>query len=194
MRKFEALFIIVVVCAVLILPGCVKTEKRKTKKVDVSKAQILELAMDQPRIRVVLNVPAEIRETVVSMLSVHIDDGTRKYTFSDPVFAPQSPDSGSWLFSPWVNTPDSGLVVLAFSLINKSGMNYVEDLVTMPLRPDSAWEVEFGVKDYDPCPDLVDSMVCRSYALPRDIEASGNGQLYIVWHGLAVEPTAEAEK
>ncbi len=194
MRKFEALFIIAVICAVLMLPGCVKTEKRKTKKVDVSKAQILELAMDQPRIRVALNVPTEIRETVVSMLSVHIDDGTKKYIFSGPVFVPQGPDSGSGLFSPWVNTPDSGLVVLAFCLINESGVNYVEDLVTMPLRPDSAWEVEFGVKDYDPCPDLVDSMVCRSYSLPRDIEASGNGQLYIVWHSLAVEPAGNIEK
>ena len=65
------------------------------------------------------------------------------------------------------------------------------DMMTMPLRPDSAWEVELGVKDFDPCPNLVDSVVCRSYSLPRDIEASGNGQLYLVWHSLAVEPVTE---
>jgi hypothetical protein len=184
---------ILVSCTVVVTSiGCVETEvKRTTKKVDASDVQIYQIDMSQPRLRLALDIPDSIEVNIKNMLFVEVDDGEHRYGFGGNVFAPDTTDTAGLLYAPWVNTPDSGELVLAFKLAYETGAVIVSDRMTVSLRPEWFWEVEFGVMAHDPCPQWADIELCRTYSLPRDVESSGDGQLYLAWRGASITPAKD---
>ncbi len=191
MIKHLRLLIIILTGLALAAAACVKSEKRTTKKVDVSDMRAYEVDMDQPRIRVALNIPSEIEPDIAGMLYIEVDDGSKRYAFAGNVYAADSTDSSGRVFSPWINTPDSGLLVFAFKLAYDSVMIAISDMVTMTLEPGWYWQAEIGIDEKDPCLDMKQAELCRSYALPRDIVASGDGQLYLAWYHIRLGDLSE---
>lgn len=174
---------------VIILPlcSCVETQTtRTTKKVDASQIQEYKVDMSKPRLRVALSVPEYIEADIGSMLFVEVDDGQHHYGFPGTVFTPDTSQSRGLLYAPWVNTPSTGKVIMSFKLAYGTGINLVTDRMTVELRPDWLWTAQFGILDHDPCQDWPESELCRTYTLPRSIEASGNGCLYVVWQGCPI--------
>lgn len=183
MKRIVAPFMAIIVI-VLVLSSCVETEtKRTTKKVDASQVKVYEIDMNRPRLRLALAVPDYIEVNIRNMLFVEIDDGEHRYGFGGDVFAPDTTEEGDLLYSPWINTPDSGDLIVSFRLAYETGANIVDDRLSIGLKPARFWQVEFGVLGHDPCPNWPDVEVCRSYSLPRDVETSGDGQLYLVCRG-----------
>ncbi|UCE25369.1 MAG: hypothetical protein JSU74_04815 [Candidatus Zixiibacteriota bacterium] len=181
MRICSHFVTVVLLTLMFLVLACVKTEKRTTKKVDVNDMHTYQADMAQPRIRLALNIPAEVKPDIPEMLYIEIDDGSKRYAFGGNVYTSDSTDSSGQVYSPWINTPDSGLLIFAFKLAYDSVMIAISDMMTMPLEPEWYWQVELGVAESDPCPAMEGVELCRSYALPRDIVASGDGQLFLAW-------------
>ncbi len=184
--------IVAIYMSFVLFASCVETEtKRTTKKVDVSGAQLYELRLDKPRLRVALSVPAHVEADIAGMLFVEVDDGEYRYGFDGKGLSGDTAEPAGFSYSPWINTPDSGRVVMTFHLAYANGAVIVSDRLSVELKPDRYWEVKIGVTDHDPCLVWTQLAVCRSYALPRDIEASGDGQLYVAWHEHQIAVTDE---
>ncbi|UCG62082.1 MAG: hypothetical protein JSV52_01965 [Candidatus Zixiibacteriota bacterium] len=173
------LFLVIIV----LLVSCVETEtKRTTRKVDVSKAQIYEVNLQQPRVRVTLAVPEHIEVDIANMFRIEIDDGVNRYGFGGGAFVTDSTQPPGQFYTPWINTPDSGQLIMSFQLAYENGVVLISDRMKARLRPEYYWEIEVGITDHNPCADWTLVDLCRSYTLPREIEASGDGQLFIGWH------------
>ncbi|UCD64570.1 MAG: hypothetical protein JSW34_03805 [Candidatus Zixiibacteriota bacterium] len=187
---YPALFL----SAILLLSGCVKTEKRTTKKVDASKVEVYEYDPDKPRIRIVLAAPEELRTALAGMLYVEIDDGVNRYGLPGGVCAPDSVAGGSGLYSPWVNTPDSGEVGFAVGVLAPDGANIIADEMSMPLAANRYWEVTVGVFSDDPCADPAGIADCRDYALPRDLQTGESDRFYVIWRGHELVAGADSSR
>jgi hypothetical protein len=80
---------------------------------------------------------------------------------------------------------------VSFRLAYETGANIVDDRMAVSLRPDWFWQVDFGIQNHDPCGEWPNTELCRSYSLPRDIDNSGDGQLYVAWRGSAITVPTE---
>lgn len=192
-RTIENILISIVI--ILAFCSCVETETtRTTKKVDASQIQEYKVDMNRSRLRVALSIPENIEADIRGMLSVEVDDGQHRYGFPGTVFTPDTSQSTDLLYAPWVNTPDTGKVVMSFKLAYGTGANLVTDHMTVELKPERFWLVRFGIVAHDPCPDWPEPELCRTYTLPRSIEASGNGRLYVVWEGGSISVPPETNE
>lgn len=182
MLRYIWILAVIALSAAVLVTTCVKSEKRTTKKVDVSGAQIYQTDMTRPRIRVAINTCEELRSSVRERLYMEIDDGAMRYAFTSGVFVADSGDTSGVICSPWVNTPDSGEIKFKFSLRDDQGSNLVTDVVTMGLAAEWFWQVEIGVYESDPCADSTGVLLCRNYTLPRAVQSAENDELYLVWY------------
>lgn len=192
MLRYIRLLALLSVAGAIFVTACVESEKKRTtKKVDVSQAQIYQTDITKPRIRVSVFTPPELRASVAGRMFIEIDDGTMRYGFTSSVFAADSADTSGRLYSPWVNTPDSGQVSLKFRVVDDAGSNIVSDMVEMGLAPNQFWQVEIGVYSEDPCPGLPGAALCRSYSLPRSVQMVESDKLFMIWSS---SPLAEPQE
>jgi len=180
---------ILATCVAVFVTTCVKSEKRTTKKVDVSGARIYQTDMTKPRIRAAIHTPAELRTSLAERLYLEIDDGAMRYAFTSGVFAADSGDTSGYMYSPWVNTPDSGEIMFKFGLRDDQGSNIVSDVVTMNLAAELYWQIEIGVYRNDPCVDSAGILLCRDYTLPRAVQSNEADRLFLIWYRMPLATT-----
>ncbi len=186
MLKYTWLAVIISICAAILVTTCVESEKRTAKKVDVSGAQIYQTDTTKTRIRIAINTPPELKESVGERLYMEIDDGAMRYAFTSGVLVADSADTSGVMYSPWVNTPDSGEIAFKFHLRDDAGSNLVSDVITMDLGPDFYWQVEIGVYDSSPCAVSTEIALCRDYTLPRAVQSTEADRLYVIWYRMAL--------
>lgn len=186
MLRYIWLAAVIAVGLAVSMTTCVRSEKRTTKKVDVSGAQIYQTDMTKPRIRVAVSTPSDLNASVGERLYMEIDDGAMRYGFTSGVLFADSADTSGTMYSPWVNTPDSGEISFKFGLLDNAGSNIVSDIIAMDLRPGWYWQVEIGVCEHNPCSDLADISLCRDYTLPRAVQSTEADKLYVIWRGAAL--------
>ena len=117
----------------------------------------------------------------VGMLTVTFHDGSRKWEVRGSEFSVQPglgmPQSLEYC------TGTSGTVDLSFAITDPSARLVVSGEVTLPLRPDWRWRVDFINGPDNPADFCFGCAGSLGFALPEAFRASDRDSLWVVWGG-----------
>lgn len=163
------------------LLGCTKTEKRRTKSVDLSNVKMLTTDMNRPRVRVRLHSVASVLPKMAAVLRIQVDDGEKRYVLPAGGFAADSAAGPTWLCAPWLNTPRTGDLTITVAWADTDGSEKELGKINLPMRGDRFYDLTVMANNGDFCGSCSGCDGCQDYAIPAPLADEERDRLTVYW-------------
>jgi len=120
----------------------------------------------------------------MTMLTVTFREGGRSWQARGPEFTSDAslavPHTSQW------NTGTVGSIDITFELMDSAGTVAATGQVSLELRADWAWDIEFSNLTEDPRLRCLSCSGSRAFPLAAGYRASGRDSLWVVWGGNSI--------
>lgn len=180
-----------VLIGVALLFACTKTEKRRTKSVDVSNVKMITTDMSRPRVRIGLHGVPEVLPLMAAVLRMEIYDGEKRYVLPAESFVSDSAAGAAWLFGPWLNSPAGGELSIGIAWVDSAGRETEVGKVGLALGGNWFYDVNIMASAGDFCGSCEGCDGCEDYPIPAPLAGEGRDRLAAYWTRGVLSPPTE---